>query len=139
MTRMIGGILWVSLMVPGANMVSGQNYPNKPVRILTSEAGGANEFSARLIAQGISGPLGQPVIVEPRVSLIATQTVAKAPPDGYTLLLQGTSFWIGPLLRKASYDPVGDFLPITISPFSVENPVFSPWLMDISLICLSAS
>ena len=99
----------------GIDIAVSQTYPGKPIRILTSEAGGANEFSARLIAQGISGPLGQPVVVEPRVSLIATETVAKAPPDGYTLLLQGTSFWVGPLLRTASYDPVKDFLPITMT------------------------
>jgi tripartite-type tricarboxylate transporter receptor subunit TctC len=59
-----------------------------------------NDFSARLIAQGISGPLGQPVIVENRQNgTIAAEAVAKAPPDGYTLLLAGGGFMFAPLLR----------------------------------------
>ena len=70
----------VGLMVIGTSMVSGQDFPNKPIRIFTAAAGGVSDFTARQIAQGISGPLGQPVIVENRpMPLIATETVAKTP------------------------------------------------------------
>ena len=111
-------ILWtlsICLMVAGVH-VSGQNYPNKPIRIVTSSAGGGSDFTTRQIAQGISGPLGQPVIVENRpTGLIPGEVVSRSPPDGYTLLLGSNSFWTVTLLRDASYDVVRDFSPITMS------------------------
>ena len=76
-------------LVLGAGAASGQDYANKPIRIITGGAGGGGDIVSRQIAPGISGPLGQPVIVENRVPFIAVDTVAKAPPDGYTLLVQG--------------------------------------------------
>ena len=115
LSRFAGGMLAVGVMLMGAGGVSGQAYPNKPLRIVTSEPGGANDVIARLVAQGISGPLGQPVIVENRVPVIAIDTVAKAPPEGYTLIVAASTFWIGPLLVKTSYDPVRDFSPISIT------------------------
>ncbi len=91
-----------------------QAYPRKPVRIVTSEAGGNFDMVARTLAQGISGPLGQQVLVDNRAGVIAIETVAKAPPDGYTLLLNGTSIWLSPFMRKnVSWDPVADFAPVT--------------------------
>ena len=92
-----------------------QDYPNKPIRILTSEAGGAGDVAARMIAQGISGPLGQQVIVDNR-GIIAGEMTAKAPPDGYTLLYYGSTVWLVPFLRDTvPYDPVKDFAPITLA------------------------
>jgi tripartite-type tricarboxylate transporter receptor subunit TctC len=104
-------ILSVGLMVLGSGVGfgqdpstgSGQAFPNKPIRIVTAGAGGGNDFMARLIAQAISGLLGQPVIVDNRAGDRPVEIVSKAPPDGHTLLLDGGSFWIGPLLRKTSY------------------------------------
>jgi len=101
----------IGLMLLGVGMASGQPYPNKPIRVVT---GNANDFVGRQIAQAISVPLGQPVIVDARPILLSIETVAKATPDGYTFLLAAGSFWIGPLLKKLSYDPVKDFSPITI-------------------------
>src|SRR5258705_12227947 len=113
MTRLAVGTLLVFLMGLGAGAALGQNYPNRPLRIVTSPAGSGIDFQTRLIAQGISGPLGQTVIVENRPSgVIPGETVAKAPPDGYTLLYGGGTFVIGPLLEKTPYDPVQDFSPI---------------------------
>ncbi len=89
-----------------------QDYPNRPIRVFTSEPGGGTDFAARQVAQAIAGPLGQPVVVENRVQLIAIETVATAAPDGYSLLATGPSFWVGPLFRKANYDPIKDFSPI---------------------------
>ena len=100
---------------------SGQAYPTKPIRIVTSPAGGGGDFTARLIAQAISGPLGQPVIIDNRgPGFIPGEVASKAPPDGYTLLVNGSTLWVFPLLRKAPYDPVRDFAPIAVA----ERTVF---------------
>ena len=94
--------------------VYAQDYPVKPVRIVTAPAGGGNDFSARLVARGISGPLKQQVIVDNRPTILGPEIVAKAPADGYTLLLTGSSHWIGPLVEKVSYEPVRDFAAISL-------------------------
>lgn len=92
-----------------------QEYPTKPIRIVTSEAGGGNDLQARLVSRGISGPLGQQVIVENRPSgVIPGDIVAKAQPNGYTLLLYNNTLWTGPLIQLAPYDPVRDFSPIAL-------------------------
>ena len=105
----------VCMIALGVSMAAGQDYPNKPVRIITSAAGGGADLMARLIAQALTGSLGQQVVVENRggVASIAAQAVAKAPPDGYTLLYYGSSVWVLPFLEKTPYDPVKDFSPIT--------------------------
>src|SRR5262245_42857597 len=93
-----------------------QDYPNRPVRIITSGIGGGSDFIARQVAQGITERLAQPVIVDNRGSGAAPgETVAQAPADGYTLLLGSNSLWTGPLLQKISYDPVRDFAPISMT------------------------
>ena len=90
-----------------------ETYPNQPIRVVTSEVGGGNDLLARQIAQAISGPLGQPVMVENRPGGITPgEVVSKAPPDGYTLLLYNNTVWIGPLIQTAGYDAVRDFSPI---------------------------
>ena len=91
----------------------GQEYPNKPVRIITFGAGSGSDFIARQIAQGISPTLGQPVIVDNRVPIPASDAVSKAAPDGYTLLVGGANIWVLPLLQKAPYDPAG-LVPIAL-------------------------
>ena len=117
----------VGLMVVSTGVVSGQDYPNRPIRIVTQAAGGGSDFTARIIAQGISGPLGQPVVVDNRSGTsIGPEIVAKSPPDGHTLLLQGASVWIGPLLRKVPFDPVRDFSPITETSKEVSILVVHP-------------
>ena len=116
--RVVTGSFLVAITVLCNGVVSGQNYPNKPVRIVTGAVGGSSDFGSRLIAQGIAGPLGQPVIVDNRGGsvVIAAEAVAKAAPDGYTLLYYASSFWLAPyMLDNASYDPVKDFSPITLT------------------------
>ena len=90
-----------------------QTYPLKPIRIITSPPGGGNDLPARLLAQGISAGLGQQVIVDNRPTILISELVAKAPPDGYTLLVSGTPHWIGPLLETVNYDPIADFAPVS--------------------------
>lgn len=91
-----------------------QNYPAKSIRIITSPAGGGNDFPARLIAAALTGPLGQQIVVDNRPTIVIADIVAKSPPDGYTLLVTGSAHWIGPLLEKVTYDPIRDFAPITL-------------------------
>jgi tripartite-type tricarboxylate transporter receptor subunit TctC len=94
--------------------VHAQNYPVKPIRIVTSPAGGGNDFPARLLARALPGPLGQQILVDNRATILIADIVAKSPPDGYTLLVTGSAHWIGPLLDKVTYDPFRDFAPITL-------------------------
>jgi tripartite-type tricarboxylate transporter receptor subunit TctC len=103
-------------MVLTAGVVSAQDYPNKVIRIMvTSLPGGGTDFTARLVAQGITGPLGQSIIVENRPSGFLTgQLVMQAPPDGYTLMMAGSTFALGTLMQKAPYDPIKDFTPISL-------------------------
>ena len=59
---LIAGVLSAAVMVLGASGVSGQDYPNKTIRIYSNQPGGVFDFLARIIAQGLTGPLGQPVL-----------------------------------------------------------------------------
>lgn len=104
----------IGLAALGAGTASSQDYPNKTIRIITSPAGGGNDFPARLIARAISVPLGQQVVVDNRPTILIADIVAKAAPDGYTLLVTGSAHWIGPLLDKTTYDPIKDFATITL-------------------------
>ena len=107
-----------------------QDYPTRPIRIVTGEPGGGNDFAARLIGQGFTQRLGQPVVVENRGAAsgaIAGEIVAKAPPDGYTLLYYNQTMWLLPYLRrKVPYDPLRDFAPVSLvirDPFALHvNP-----------------
>lgn len=93
---------------------AGQEYPVRPVRIVTSEAGGGNDLQARMVARGLTSALGQQVIVENRPSgVIPGEIVSRASPNGYTLLLYNNALWTGPLIQAAPYDPVRDLAPIT--------------------------
>ncbi len=105
-------LVW--MLLSGASAVFAQDYPNKPIRIVTSEAGGGNDVQARLVAQGLASALGEQVIVENRPSgVIPGEVVSKAAPNGYTLLLYNNTLWIGPLLQNTPYDMARDFAPIT--------------------------
>ena len=98
----------------GAGAALAQSYPVKPIRIITSPAGGGNDFPARLIARALAAPMGQQLIVDNRPTVLLGELVSKAPPDGYTLLVTGSAHWIGPLFDKVTYDPIRDFAPITM-------------------------
>ena len=91
-----------------------QNWPLKPVRIITAEPGTGNDLIARLIVPYLSNAFGQQFIVDNR-GLVAVDMVAKAAPDGYNLLSYGPPLWLTPLLRQVSYDPLRDLAPITLA------------------------
>jgi len=103
------------LLVLLAPCALAQDYPNRPVRlIVTVPPGGAADFIARLVGGKLGDALGQPVLVENRGGAggtIAADAVAKAAPDGYTLLQNSiTTHGVGPhLYSKLPYDPVKDF------------------------------
>ena len=102
----------VGLVFFGINAVCAQNFPTKPLRIITTATGGSGDIMSRLIAQGLYETWGQPVIVDNRGN-IGGEFLAKAAPDGYTMMLDGLGLWLGTLLQKLPYDPVS-FAPITI-------------------------
>jgi tripartite-type tricarboxylate transporter receptor subunit TctC len=106
-----------------------QGYPNKPVRVVTAAAGGSNDLAARVIAQELAARLDQPVIVDNRGGrFIAGEIVASATPDGHTLLFNGTTLWLGPLLQqaRAPYDALADFAPIVLATRSPNVLVVNP-------------
>jgi tripartite-type tricarboxylate transporter receptor subunit TctC len=97
---------------------SAQNYPNKTIRMIVPfPAGGPTDIIARAVAQKLTDTMGQPVVIDNRGGSggnIGTEIVAKATPDGYTLLMAIVSHAINPTLySKLPYDPVKDFIPIT--------------------------
>ena len=107
----------IGAMVIGTGTVRAQAYPNKPIRIVTTEAGGGADLVTRIVAQGLTAALSQPVIVENRggSAIVPAQIAAQAPSDGYTLFLSGSNVWTLPLMQKVPYDPVRDFSPITLT------------------------
>jgi tripartite-type tricarboxylate transporter receptor subunit TctC len=96
-------------------VVHGQDYPSKPIRVFASGVGGSSDLASRLFAPGLSAALGQQVIVDSRAAPITIETVAKAPPDGYTLITAGSSFITAHLLQPTPYDPLRDFAAVTLA------------------------
>ena len=97
-----------------------QSYPTKPVRLLVGfAAGGPTDVIARILAQDMTQTLGQTVLVENKAgatSMIATQEVKRAAPDGYTLYMTTLTHSVNAVLHadKKPYDPIADFTPITL-------------------------
>lgn len=122
--RVFVWFLSIGMTVLGAGVVcgqptstsSGQTFPSKPIRMLSSAPGGSSDVVARMIAPGLSANLGQQVIVDNRGGFISVDILTKAPPDGYTLLYFGSSLWLAPFLRaNVPYDPVKDFSPVALA------------------------
>jgi tripartite-type tricarboxylate transporter receptor subunit TctC len=108
----------VCLALAGAGAAPAQNFPLKPVRVITGEAGGATDIAARLMAQGLAGSFGQQVVVENRGGsiIIPAQMVAQAPPDGHTLLFYSSSIWLLQFMQdNVPFDPLRDFAPVTLA------------------------
>ncbi len=112
--RAIAGLLIAVAGLAGSPAAFAQDYPTKPVKIVVGFApGGVADITARIVAQKLSERLKQQFLVENRPSaggIIAAEAVAKAPPDGYTLLLisNGNAVSVS-LFKKLNYDPVKDF------------------------------
>ena len=107
---------WAVGVALGAGYAGAQDYPNRPIRIITAAVGGGIDFTARLVAHGLTASLGQQVIVDNRGGTnVAPQTVAKAVPDGYTILIHNNTVWIAPLLDKVPYDHEQELAPISLT------------------------
>ena len=121
---------WASLAAPLA--AQAQAYPTRPIRSIMTVAGGA-DIVARLVAQGLTVALGQPVVVEAQSGAggaIGAEGVARAAPDGYTIMLTSASALVMNrfLSKSARLDPLKDFTPITKAFETVALVVTSPAL-----------
>lgn len=120
MLRILAGLAALCLVLGGAAHAQ-DKYPSKPIRLVVPFAvGGGTDIPARIIASKMSELLGQQIVIENRAGAggnVGTDVVAKAPPDGYTLLLGSISaLAINPgLYKKMPYDPVKDFEPIGLA------------------------
>ena len=113
--RLVAELMSVAIMVLCAAAGRAQDhYPSKIVRIVTAAPGSNNDWGARLLGDEISPSLGHRVIVENRGGL-AAEVVAKAQPDGYTVLFYGPAAWTLQLFRGVGYDPVRDLAPVTLA------------------------
>ena len=116
----VGAFLALALTCHSALAASADAYPTRPIRLVVPYApGGGSDVMARMIGQKIGESLGQTVVVDNRpgaASMIGTVLVAKALPDGYTLLLADAAFTINRsyYAKQAHYDPQADFVPIAL-------------------------
>ena len=98
------------------NPAYGQEFPDRAIRLIVPfAAGGMADISGRMVADSMAETLGQPVVVENlpgAFGMIGAETVANAPADGYTLLVDAVGLAMNPSVREAPYDPVTDIEPV---------------------------
>ena len=122
-------MLPVCLIALCAGAACAQNFPSKPIRIVTSVTGGSLDLAARLIAPKLAEHLGQQAIVDNRGGVLSMELVAKAPADGYTLLLASASLWLSQFLRdNVAWDALRDYAPISLLATSPNIIVVHPSL-----------
>ncbi len=108
----------IACLAAVSSAVHAQGYPTRAIRLVVATSpGGGTDLTARRIAPKLAELLGQPVVVENRAgasNTIGTDSVARAAPDGYTILMTVSSFVLTPfIMAKVPYDPVKDFAPIS--------------------------
>ncbi len=112
-------VVCVALLFAGANSAIAQTYPNRPIRfIVPYAAGGSGDIFARVIGAKLGEAFKEQVVIDNRPganAIIGTDMVAKAPPDGHTLVMANSApFVVNPgLYKKLPYDPVKDFAPVS--------------------------
>jgi tripartite-type tricarboxylate transporter receptor subunit TctC len=130
-------VVGAAVAVLACGAVCAQTYPSKPIRIITAEAGGGSDFATRLIATPLASAFGQQVIVDNR-GLLAAEVASKAAPDGYTLLLSGSTLWLLPYMRdKVPYD-ISNFTGVTLATRTANLLVVHPSLPAKSVKALIA-
>ncbi len=127
-------LLTMALVAVSGSLAAQQTYPNRPIRWVTPYApGGSTSALSRLVGDELSKTFGKPVIIDNRPggnTTIGADAVAKANPDGHTVLLAGNSQVVLALLMKPPYDVFRDFAPVTIMAKTnyvlVVNPALPP-------------
>ena len=132
----ISSLICAACHLPGFAQANSSNYPNKPIRFVVGfTAGNSIDSVARIIAQHITNKTGQPVVVDNKTGangMLAAAEVARAQPDGYTVLISNSStITVNPsLYKKMSYDAKKDFAPVSLMvsvPFILTvNPQNTP-------------
>lgn len=118
---------------PAALSADAANYPNRPVRLIVPYAPGGNgDIVGRIVADGLTARLGQQVVVDNRpggASIIGTDMTAKAPPDGYTIVVVASTIAVLPSLHdKLPYDTLNDLAPISLVGQTPQVLVVTPAL-----------
>jgi len=124
-------VLSLGLLGFGVECAMAQKYPSRPIRlVVASSPGGASDILARLLAQKLGDQLGQQIVVDNRggaSGVIGTSIVAKATPDGYTLLIIQPSLTINPsMVKKLPYDATRDFAPVSCVVDAVQIMTVNP-------------
>lgn len=129
--RLIVETIALGVLCAAPGVAGAQEYPVRPLRIVTGAPGSTAEFAARMLGQGFADAFGQSAVVDPRSTGGATifgEIVVRAAPDGHTLLVIGSTLWLGPLFRRAPFDPLRDFSYIAILTDSPNILVVTPSL-----------
>src|ERR1051325_3710707 len=129
-SRLVVAALFAAAML-NAGSAAAQAYPAKPIRLMVPfPPGGSTDIVARIVAQKLSSQLGQPIVIENRGGAggtLGAAAVAKAAPDGYSLLVGSTSTHVvaPSVYAKLDYDPIRDFAPISLM-------AVSPYLLAVN-------
>jgi tripartite-type tricarboxylate transporter receptor subunit TctC len=121
-----------ALAATASGRASAQAYPARPIRLVVPSTAGAGvtDIMARLVGQKLGESLGQQVVVDNRPGasgILGSELVAKAPNDGYTLLIANVSLIVNPYLyARMPYDPLADFMPITMVNTAPQQLVVHP-------------
>lgn len=122
--RLICGLIFAGATMALASSVQAQTYPSRPIRVVVPQPpGGGFDLVARVLAEPLARVMGNPVVVENRPgggTIVGTEAVAKADPDGHTILLgANANIAFNPgLYAKLPYDPKADFVPIGLATFN---------------------
>jgi tripartite-type tricarboxylate transporter receptor subunit TctC len=118
--RALYGPMIVALTLLFSGEVLGQVYPTRPIRLVVPSSAGAGvtDIMARLVGRHLSARIGQQIVIDNRPGasgILGSEVVSRAAPDGYTLLIANVSLVVNPFLYpKMPYDPLTDFMPVTM-------------------------
>jgi len=118
MQRLASLFCAAALLLPATALHAQTGYPNRPIRLIVPYPPGAGtDIIARTVGQKLGEILGQQIVIDNRGGgggVIGADAGAKAPPDGYTMVLVTSTFAMTPTLQKPPYDPVRDFTPLVL-------------------------
>ena len=123
----LAGVGLLSIVAGWHSPAVAEDYPSRPIRlIIPFPPGGSNDVVGRIIANQLSGKLGQTIFVDNRAGaggVVGSDIAAKSAPDGYTLLVISLAHAVDPWIYKEPFDPIKDFVPVAIL---APVPTFSP-------------